>query len=61
MQKQYKCCICHTVLEEYKPIRLVKQLHDSKETYGRYHNIKNYDFCKECYKRFSTWIKKHRN
>lgn len=59
IKKIYKCCICHKVLD-YKPIRLVKQLHDNKETYGAYHNITNYDFCKSCYQRFNNWIKKHK-
>ena len=56
--KIYKCCICHQTLKE-KPIRLVKQLHDNKECYGRYMNVHNYDFCKKCYMKFNNWIKKH--
>lgn len=59
-KKIYKCCICHEVLEGYKPIRLVKQLHDNKETYGAYHNKSNYDFCKRCYGIFNNWIRKHK-
>ena len=46
-------------LTNYKPIRLVKQVHDEKSPYGKYHNMKNYDFCKECYLKFNHWIKKH--
>lgn len=57
--KRYSCCICHKELTNYKPIRLVKQVHDEKVPYGKYHNMKNYDFCKECYARFNHWIKKH--
>ena len=57
--KRYSCCICHKELINYKPIRLVKQVHDEKNLYGAYHNIKNYDFCKECYLKFNHWIKKH--
>lgn len=59
MKKIYKCCICHKKLEE-KPIRLVKQKHDNKETYGAYHNVANYDFCKICFKTFAFWINKHK-
>lgn len=58
--KEYYCCICHKKLEQ-KPIRLVKQLHDNKETYGAYHNKQNYDFCKGCYAVFNKWITKHKN
>lgn len=57
-QKIYECCICHKVLT-YKPIRLVKQIHDNKERYGAYHNIFNYDFCYKCYEKFDNWLKKH--
>lgn len=57
--KIYKCCICHKVLEEYKPIRLVKQRYFNDRAYGQYKNMANYDFCKECYKRFNAWIRKH--
>lgn len=59
MKKIYKCCICHNELD-YKPIRLVKQINDNKETYSAYHNKANYDFCKECYKRFNNWLIKHK-
>ena len=37
MKKVFRCCICHKVLEDYKPIRLVKQVHDNKVPYGAYH------------------------
>jgi hypothetical protein len=54
-----RCCICHKELD-YKPIRLVKQLHDNQNTYGAYHNKHNYDFCKGCYRKFAIWVYKHR-
>lgn len=56
-KKVYKCCICHSVLEEYRPIRLVKQRWDN--TRGVYRNRANYDFCISCYKKFNNWIKKY--
>lgn len=54
-RKEYKCCMCHKVLNK-KPIRLVKQVYDGKEFYGRYLNMHNYDFCTECYKIFDKWV-----
>lgn len=60
MKKEYRCCICHKVLDEYKPIRLVKMVHDNAEVYGAYHYKDKYDLCKDCYKIFNRWIKKHR-
>lgn len=56
--KIYKCCICHEVLEEYKPVRLTRQ------KYGLHHRNQyspevNYDFCKKCYAKFNNWIKKN--
>ena len=59
-EKIYKCCICHQELTEYKPIRLIKQLHDNRKPYGAYHNRTNYDFCKRCYRKFDAWIIKHK-
>lgn len=59
MKKIFKCCICHEVIEGYKPIRLVKQ----KCKIGLYENYKhicNYDFCKRCYLIFNKWIEKHK-
>ena len=56
--KIYECCICHTILKDYKPIRLVKQKYEVRG-YGQYRNKKNYDFCTECYKKFNGWIHKH--
>lgn len=55
--KIYKCCICHQALN-YKPIRLVKQKYGIGK-YKQYANEENYDFCKECYKKFNRWILKH--
>ena len=58
--KRYFCCICHEELTEYKPIRLIKQLHDNRKPYGAYHNRTNYNFCKRCYRKFDAWIIKHK-
>lgn len=55
--KIFTCCRCKKVLK-YKPIRLVKQEYDGKETYGRYWNIHNYDFCPKCYAIFDNWVRK---
>lgn len=60
MRKTFRCCICHKVLKEYKPIRLVKMVHDNNEKYGAYHHVVNYDFCKRCYRVFNKWIDKHK-
>lgn len=60
MKKEYRCCICKKETK-YKPIRIVLQKHDNKETYGRYHNIKNYDFCKKCFLKLYSWLKSERN
>lgn len=61
MKKIFKCCICHQVLEEYKPIRLVKQkFYNPYGVYGKYKHICNYDFCKKHYAVFEKWIKKHK-
>lgn len=56
--KIYKCCICHKVLEDYKPIRLTEQ-HYGIGQYKQYYPTCNYDLCKECYLKFSNWIKKN--
>ena len=57
--KEYYCCICKKKIEQ-KPIRLVKQIHNNKECYGKYSNVFNYDFCNGCYKTFDRWIVKHK-
>lgn len=59
MRKIFRCCICHKVLENYKPIRLVKMVHDNKTPYGAYHYDNKFDLCKRCYKIFNRWIEKH--
>ena len=58
MNKIYKCCICHKVLDD-KPIRLVKQLYNIGR-YKQYSNVDYYDICKSCYRVFHNWIVKHR-
>lgn len=57
-EKVYSCCICHEVLKDYKPVRLVKQLYGASG-YNQYGPVKNYDFCKNCYRKFESWVKKH--
>lgn len=57
--KIYECCICHKILTEYKPIRLVRQKY-GKGNYKQYANVCNYDFCINCYKRFNSWIMKNK-
>ena len=59
MEKVYKCCICHGVLVDTKPIRLVKQIYGAGN-YKQYTGVENFDFCIECYKKFENWIKKHK-
>lgn len=54
--KTFRCCRCHKILDK-KPIRLVKQLYDNKEVYGKYIHMHNYDFCPSCYKLFDKWLK----
>lgn len=56
--KEYYCCICKKKLN-YKPLRLVHQVHDNREDYGRYWNRHTYDFCKAHYAVFQKWIDKH--
>jgi len=58
MQKTYKCCICHKVLEE-KPIRLIKQEYNATG-YHQFANVDRYDICTSCYRIFDKWIKKHK-
>lgn len=58
--KDFYCCICKQKLS-YKPIRLVKQIHDNKECYGKYIKVHNYDFCRKCYNTFDKWVKKYNN
>lgn len=58
-KKIYICCICHNIIMFSKPIRLVHQVNDDKQTYRKFHNIANYDFCPRCFKTFKDWIKKY--
>ena len=58
MKKIYSCCICHKELEE-KPIRLTEQRY-SIGNYKQYAPVKNYDFCKDCFRKFNAWIIKHK-
>ena len=58
MNKIYKCCICHKVLED-KPIRLVKQVYNMGK-YKQYHPVEHYDICNSCYTIFDRWINKHK-
>lgn len=61
MKKEYKCCICGEVLNEYKPIRLVEQHYkDEPGYYKQYYHYKNYDFCKKCFNTFRKWINKYK-
>lgn len=57
MTKIYKCCKCGKILEEYKPIRLVKQQYNLKP-YKQYVPVEHYDFCKRCFAVIDKWIKK---
>ena len=62
MNKEYKCCICHKVLD-YKPIRLVKQKYPTRQEgrkYQQYYPVAVYDFCERCYKPFEKYIDKYR-
>lgn len=56
--KVYRCCICHEVLKDDKPIRLVKQKY-GHGNYNQYSTVCHYDFCSKCYATFHKWIKKH--
>lgn len=58
-KKIYECYICHKILEEYKPIRIVRQQYGING-YNQYGTYCHYDFCKECYSKIDRWIKKHR-
>lgn len=56
--KNYKCCICHKVVEN-KPIRLIKQEY-GVGNYNQFSQVEKYDICKECFRIFNNWIKKHK-
>lgn len=55
---EYKCCICHKKIENKDTIRLAKQLYGISY-YGGHYTVDKYDFCKQCYRKFAAWIKKH--
>ncbi len=59
VKKEYKCCICHKVLDR-KPHRLVHQEYDFSRAYGLFKNKYNYDFCTRCFSTYINWIKKHK-
>lgn len=58
-EKIYKCCICHKILTEHKPIRLTKELYGLHSRGGHY-PVEHYDFCNDCYKTFDAWIRKYK-
>lgn len=58
-KKKYQCCICKKILEDHKPIRLVKQEYGIGN-YSQYSYVEKYDFCKKCYGVFNAWINKHK-
>lgn len=59
MKKIFKCAICHKEIKRNN--RLLHQKYDGKETYGKFNNVKNYDFCDKCFKSFQCWIYKHKS
>ena len=60
-EKIYRCCICHKVLENKKPIRLVKQKYPEREERKniQYYAVAIYDFCDRCYKPIDKFINKY--
>ena len=44
--KIYKCCICHEVLEDYKPIRLTRQKYGMHHR-NQYSPVANYASAKD--------------
>lgn len=57
-KKQYKCCICYKVIKRNN--RLVHQIYNGMEIYGKFENENNYDFCDRCFEVFEKWLNKHR-
>ena len=58
MKPIYKCSICHKQLENKETIRLAKQLYGISYV-GGHQTVSKYDFCKDCYRKFEVWIRKH--
>lgn len=60
MKKIYKCCICHKILEDYKPIRIAIKKYGIGN-YHQYKTTKNYDYCIKCFAMINDllfkWIK----
>lgn len=59
-RKNYKCCICHQVLDKH-PIRLIEQRYeDENKPYAQFKKIRQYDYCSDCFKKFRHWVIKHK-
>lgn len=60
--KIYKCCICHKVMNDTKPIRLVKQKYPTREERKntQYYAVATYDFCERCFKPIDNFINKYK-
>lgn len=59
MLKTYYCCICHQEIDKEEAVRLTEQLYGISH-YNMFTNSGNkFDFCTQCYKKFTHWIKKH--
>lgn len=58
--KKYKCYKCKMILNDYKPIRFVKQFYNTGVGYKQYHTITHYDLCKKCYKILMKWLEKEK-
>ena len=58
----YKCCICHKILTDVKPIRLVKQKYPTRDERKckQYYPVASYDFCEKCYKPIDKFINKYK-
>ena len=60
MCKKYECSICHKTIEVDNAQRLIWQKYGITR-YIQFSNYKKFDFCKECFRLFLGWIKKHEN
>lgn len=62
-RKIYTCYICGMQIEQYRPVRFVKQLY-GYGNYKQYADIRRYDFCDNCYetlkKGLDKWKRKKR-